>query len=135
MIGSGAYGTVFKARDLNNEGQLVALKKVRVPLNEDGVPISLLREISVLKQLQSFEHPNVVRLSSKHSIHSYILIYLMFRLLDICHGKQLENERQLILFLVFEHVEQDLDTYLQKCPAPGIGPDRIKVVIKHLLNF
>jgi hypothetical protein len=52
---------VYKARDLNNDGQLVALKKVRVPLTEDGVPISLLREISVLKQLQSFEHPNVVR--------------------------------------------------------------------------
>jgi len=61
LIGSGAYGTVYKARDLNNDGQLVALKKVRVPLTEDGVPISLLREISVLKQLQSFEHPNVVR--------------------------------------------------------------------------
>jgi serine/threonine protein kinase len=61
FIGSGAYGTVYKARDLNNEGQLVALKKVRVPLCENGVPISLLREISVLKQLQSFQHPNVVR--------------------------------------------------------------------------
>ena len=51
-----------------------------------------------------------------------------FRLLDICHGRTLENERQLILFLVFEHVEQDLDAYLQRCPAPGIGPDRIKVL-------
>jgi len=61
LIGRGAYGMVYKARDLNNDGQLVALKKVRVPLTEDGVPISLLREISVLKQLQSFEHPNVVR--------------------------------------------------------------------------
>ncbi|XP_054161435.1 cyclin-dependent kinase 6-like [Oppia nitens] len=116
LIGSGAYGTVFKARDLNNDGQLVALKKVKVPLNEDGVPISLLREISVLKQLQSFEHPNVVRL------------------LDICHGKRLEHERQLILFLVFEHVEQDLATYLHNCPAPGIGPDRIKELLYQLLT-
>jgi hypothetical protein len=67
---------VYKARDLNNDGQLVALKKVRVPLTEDGVPISLLREISVLKQLQSFEHPNVVRyhnyqlFNATHYFHS-----------------------------------------------------------------
>lgn len=116
LIGSGAYGTVYKARDLNNDGQLVALKKVNVPLNEDGVPISLLREISVLKQLQSFEHPNVVRL------------------LDICHGKRLEQERCFVLFLVFEHVEQDLANYLQHCPTPGIGPDRIKELMFQLLT-
>lgn len=61
MIGSGAYGTVYKARDLNNEGQFVALKKMKVPLNETGVPVSILREISVLKQLQTFDHPNVVK--------------------------------------------------------------------------
>lgn len=61
MIGSGAYGTVFKARDLNNDGQMVALKKVRVPLVESGVPISILREIALLKQLQTFDHPNVVK--------------------------------------------------------------------------
>lgn len=61
MIGSGAYGTVFKARDRNNDGQMVALKKVRVPLVESGVPISILREIALLKQLQTFDHPNVVK--------------------------------------------------------------------------
>ncbi len=61
MIGSGAYGTVFKARDRNNDGQMVALKKVRVPLVETGVPISILREVALLRQLQSFDHPNVVK--------------------------------------------------------------------------
>ena len=62
LIGSGAYGTVFKARDRNNDGQMVALKKVRVPMSETGVPISILREIALLKQLQTFDHPNVVKL-------------------------------------------------------------------------
>lgn len=61
MIGSGAYGTVFKARDRNNDGQMVALKKVRVPLDGNGVPISILREVALLKQLQTFDHPNVVK--------------------------------------------------------------------------
>ena len=31
------------------------------------------------------------------------------------------------LKLVFEFIDQDLATYLEGCPAPGLGPDRIKV--------
>lgn len=58
---TGAYGTVYKARDTANEGQMVALKKVRVPLTEEGVPMSTLREISLLKQMEKYEHPNIVR--------------------------------------------------------------------------
>ena len=60
-IGSGAYGTVFRARDMQNHGQMVALKKVRVPLTENGVPVTILREITVLRQLQNFDHPNIVK--------------------------------------------------------------------------
>lgn len=59
LIGSGAYGTVYKAKDLNT-GQVVALKKIRVPLTEDGLPTSTLREIATLKQLERFEHPHIV---------------------------------------------------------------------------
>lgn len=61
LIGSGAYGTVYKARDLANDGQIVALKKIRVPLTEDGIPATLIREISLLKQLESYNHPNIVK--------------------------------------------------------------------------
>ncbi len=39
---SGAYGTVYKAQDLKNE-EIVAMKKVRIALTEDGVPMSVLR--------------------------------------------------------------------------------------------
>lgn len=116
MIGSGAYGTVFKARDRNNDGQMVALKKVRVPLVETGVPISILREVALLRQLQSFDHPNVVKL------------------LDICHGHSSQQDKQFILFLVFEHVEQDLCTYLQNCPSPGLGPEIIKDLMFQILT-
>jgi serine/threonine protein kinase len=60
-VTAGAYGTVYKARDLSNNGHIVALKKVRVPLTEDGVPMSTLREIALLKQLDQYEHPHIVR--------------------------------------------------------------------------
>ena len=49
-----------------------------------------------------------------------------FRLLDICHGKQ-EQVNRLNLVLVFEYVEQDLHTYLQRCPSPGLDQNTIKV--------
>lgn len=58
---TGAYGTVYKAKDLNNPGKFVALKKVRVALTEDGVPMSTLREIALLKQMDAFSHPNIVK--------------------------------------------------------------------------
>lgn len=68
LIGNGAYGTVYKAKD-RNSGQIVALKKVRVPLTEDGLPMSTLREIATLKQLERFEHPHIVSHNCKLSVN------------------------------------------------------------------
>lgn len=34
---------------------------MRFSLTEDGVPMAILREISLLKQLEKFDHPNIVR--------------------------------------------------------------------------
>ncbi len=51
--------------------------------------------------------------------------------MDICHGQR--REREMSLYLVFEHVHQDLASYLEKCPPPGLGQDRIKVSCKHHL--
>ena len=57
---AGAYGTVYMAKDKEND-TIVALKKMRFTLTEDGVPMAILREISLLKQLEKFDHPNIVR--------------------------------------------------------------------------
>ncbi|HLD77833.1 MAG TPA: CDC2/CDK family serine/threonine-protein kinase, partial [archaeon] len=59
-IGEGMYGEVYKARSRATEA-LVALKKVRMDKEKEreGFPITALREIKVLRQL---DHPNVVRL-------------------------------------------------------------------------
>ena len=51
---------MFKARD-RITGDVVALKTMRFALTEDGVPMAILREISLLKQLERFRHPNIVR--------------------------------------------------------------------------
>ena len=32
----------------------------------------------------------------------------------------------MVLYLVFEHMDQDLTAYLARCPSPGLGQDKIK---------
>ena len=55
-IGEGTYGVVYKARN-KKTGKFVALKKIRLESEEEGVPSTTVREISLLKELQ---HPNIV---------------------------------------------------------------------------
>lgn len=58
QIGEGTYGQVYKARD-GRSGQLVALKKVRLENEKEGFPITAVREIKILRQLN---HKNIVNL-------------------------------------------------------------------------
>ena len=58
-IGEGTYGVVYKARDrVTNE--TIALKKIRLEQEDEGVPSTAIREISLLKEMQ---HGNIVRYS------------------------------------------------------------------------
>ena len=52
----GTYGVVYKGRH-KPSGKIVALKKIRLENDEEGVPSTAIREISVLRELS---HPNVV---------------------------------------------------------------------------
>ncbi|XP_052805421.1 cyclin-dependent kinase 4-like [Mya arenaria] len=115
LIGTGAYGTVYKGRDLNNEGRFVAMKMIRLQNNaEEGMPMSAIREIALLKQLEAYEHPNIVRL------------------LDVWSSSSGAGEIQ--LRLVFEFMDQDLSTFLEKCPPPGLGPEKIKDLMYQMLR-
>uniref|UniRef100_A0A8C2BXH9 Cyclin-dependent kinase 1 n=1 Tax=Cyprinus carpio TaxID=7962 RepID=A0A8C2BXH9_CYPCA len=87
-IGEGTYGVVYKGRN-KTTGQVVAMKKIRLESEEEGVPSTAVREISLLKELQ---HPNVVRL------------------LDV-----LMQESK--LYLVFEFLSMDLKKYLDSIPS------------------
>ena len=55
-IGEGTYGIVYKAKDKITR-QFVALKKIRLEIESEGVPSTAIREISLLKEL---EHPRLV---------------------------------------------------------------------------
>lgn len=67
-IGGGAYGTVYKARD-KESGKFVALKSVRVQTDQEGLPLSTVREVALLKRLEQFDHPNIVKYTHPHTHH------------------------------------------------------------------
>ncbi|XP_016959400.1 cyclin-dependent kinase 12 [Drosophila biarmipes] len=58
QIGEGTYGQVYKARD-HHTNEMVALKKVRLEHEKEGFPITAVREIKILRQLN---HRNIVNL-------------------------------------------------------------------------
>jgi serine/threonine protein kinase len=99
-IGEGTYGTVCKlnsdfytpdkARDKTND-EIVALKKVRMSHENDGFPITSIREINILKEL---DHENIVKLKE---------VVVGFK-------KEKYGISNIIcsIFLVFEYCETDL---------------------------
>merc|ERR1719362_2631789 len=62
-VGEGTYGEVYKATPppemLIENGELLALKKVRLENEKEGYPITAVREIKILRQLK---HKNIIKL-------------------------------------------------------------------------
>ncbi|CAF2257721.1 hypothetical protein BRARA_H02441 [Brassica rapa] len=58
VLGQGTYGVVFKATDTKT-GETVAIKKIRIGKHKEGVNITALREIKMLKELK---HPHIILL-------------------------------------------------------------------------
>lgn len=89
-IGEGTYGVVYKARDrVTNE--TIALKKIRLEQEDEGVPSTAIREISLLKEMQ---HRNIVRLQDV--VHSDKRLYLVFEYLDLDLKKHMDSSPEFI---------------------------------------
>ncbi|GAB7328994.1 hypothetical protein MBLNU13_g00850t1 [Cladosporium sp. NU13] len=127
-IGEGTYGVVYKALDLTTPDQrIVALKKIRLEAEDEGVPSTAIREISLLKEMND---PNIVRL------------------FNIVHA---DGHK---LYLVFEYLDMDLKKYMEALPVSqggrgkplpegvmngrnghmGLGPDMVKKFTLQLLE-
>jgi len=87
-VGEGTYGVVYKAKDINS-GQIVALKKIRLEAEDEGVPSTAIREISLLKELKD---DNIVRLLD--IVHADQKLYLVFEFLDVDLKRYIETGNQ-----------------------------------------
>jgi cyclin-dependent kinase 12/13 len=58
QVGEGTYGSVFVAKD-KKSSEIVALKRINTVQEENGFPITALREVKILKALT---HKNIVTL-------------------------------------------------------------------------
>jgi cyclin-dependent kinase 2 len=104
-IGEGTYGVVYKAEVLATN-EIIALKKIRLESEEEGVPATAIREIALLKQLR---HDNVVRLE------------------DIVHAEKK-------LYLVFEYLDQDLKQYMDSCRPKSIPMSLARSYLYQLIS-
>ncbi|XP_017962398.1 cyclin-dependent kinase 2 [Drosophila navojoa] len=86
-IGEGTYGIVYKACN-NRTGQVVALKKIRLEGESEGVPSTAIREISLLKNLK---HKNVVQLFDV--VISGNNLYMIFEYLNMDLKKLMDKKK------------------------------------------
>ncbi|KAK9989577.1 hypothetical protein SO802_029816 [Lithocarpus litseifolius] len=104
-IGEGTYGVVYKARD-RTTNETIALKKIRLEQEDEGVPSTAIREISLLKEMQ---HGNIVRLQ------------------DVVHSEKR-------LYLVFEYLDLDLKKYMDSSPEFATDLRQIKMFLYQILR-
>lgn len=88
---------MYKGRD-RETGQTIALKKIRLEQEEEGVPCTTIREIALLKELS---HNNIVHLR------------------DVVNMKN-------TMYLVFEYLEVDLKMHME-AQQVAKNPQLIKV--------
>ena len=107
-IGSGTYGVVYKGyrKKPNGEKEIVAIKKMKIDLENEGIPSTALREITILRELK---HPNIVRL------------------LDV-----VLNDSK--LYLLFEYGECDLRKYLINLKDKSLDENSIKNFLYKILD-
>lgn len=58
QVGQGTYGSVFVGQD-KGTNEVVALKRINTEMEENGFPITAIREVKILRALH---HPNIVNL-------------------------------------------------------------------------
>jgi serine/threonine protein kinase len=109
LIGQGAYGIVYKGTQ-HSSGDTVAIKRIPFADStpEGGVPCNVIREISLLREL---DHPNVVKL------------------LDIIQAHPGG------LYLVFEFVAHDLKTFMDKYQTSDDINDRVGLPVPMVKSF
>jgi len=103
-LGEGTYGKVYLALD-NRTNEYVALKKMILETEDEGIPSTAIREISLLKELSN--NQNIVKLKD--------VLYLKSK-----------------LYLIFEYLDQDLKHYIDS--VSSMDPMLVKSYLYQMLK-
>jgi cyclin-dependent kinase len=101
ILGQGAYGKVYKGQDIRT-GQYIALKRAITTNEEEGIPPTTLREISILKSISECEY--------------------IVKLLDVISAKTKTGKS--ILYIVFQFLDCDLKAFMIKTKGKGNGLEK-----------
>jgi len=113
-LGEGTYGVVYKARDRQTD-EIVALKRIRLEVEDEGIPSTALREISLLRELS---HDNIVQL--KDCVQSDGKLYLVFEFLDRDLKKYMEGCNGLLSPLLVKSYLFQICRGLAFCHSRGV---------------
>ncbi|KAJ2819079.1 serine/threonine protein kinase, CMGC, CDC2/CDK sub [Coemansia erecta] len=111
-LGEGTFGEVHKAVH-KETGALVALKRVLMHNEKEGLPITAIREIKLLKSL---DHPNIVPLAD----------------MLVKHESQAGGQGSSV-YMVFPYMDHDLTGLLEN-PKIQLRIEHIKLYLRQLLE-
>ncbi|KAI0747044.1 kinase-like domain-containing protein [Daedaleopsis nitida] len=109
-LGEGTFGEVHKAIGPNNN--VVAMKRILMHNEKEGMPVTALREIKILKALR---HPCIIDIVDMFVVRS--------------RGK----ESPLSVYMVFPYMDHDLAGLLEN-ERVKLTPSQIKLYMKQLLE-
>lgn len=110
-LGEGTFGEVSKARS-KRTGAVVALKKILMHNEKDGFPITALREIKLLKQL---DHINILKLE------------------EMAVERSKDPKKKPSMFMVTPYMDHDLSGLLEN-PSVHFTEPQIKCYMIQLLE-
>ncbi|XP_064186945.1 cyclin-dependent kinase 13 [Anguilla rostrata] len=114
ITGEGTYGQVYKAKD-KDTAEMVALKKVRLDNEKEGFPITAIREIKILRQLN---HKSIINMKEIVT--------------DKEDAVDFRNDKG-AFYLVFEYMDHDLMGLLES-GLVHFNESHIKSFMRQLLE-
>jgi len=116
QVGAGTYGQVWRARERDlPDSEIVALKRIRMETENEGFPITAIREIKILNQLSTVDS--------------------IIKLKEVVVSSEKEVEDGNAVYLVFEFMDHDLSGLLDSDGFKGImSLAQIKGYMKQLLT-
>ncbi|XP_068438056.1 cyclin-dependent kinase 13 [Clinocottus analis] len=114
ITGEGTYGQVYKAKD-KDTAEMVALKKVRLDNEKEGFPITAIREIKILRQLN---HKSIINMKEIVT--------------DKEDALDFKNDKG-AFYLVFEYMDHDLMGLLES-GLVHFNESHIKSFMRQLLE-